>query len=269
LGLIPPFFFDCTVAIGVYDSSHEFQGIASGFLYGDFVEKKEDKSVYKVFLVTNRHVLENRKEVVVRFNPVKSDEDARDYNLVLEENGKPLWLVHPNKDVDIAAIRVNYTLLMEQKIQAAFFYSDKHVADIQKMNELGLMEGDGVYVLGFPLGIVGKKRNVVIARSGSVARIRDTLAEKGLEFLVDAFVFPGNSGGPVVSRAEITAVQGTKSQNASFLIGIVGSYLSYRDVAISRQTGKPRVIFEENSGLSRVHPVDFIIETIRLPQGAD
>jgi hypothetical protein len=36
----------------------------------------------------------------------------------------------------------------------------------------------------------------------------------------------------------------------------------YIDVAISTQTRRPRVTFEENSGLTEVHPVDFIEETI-------
>ena len=43
------------------------------------------------------------------------------------------------------------------------------------------------------------------------------------EFLVDAFVFPGNSGGPVVSKPEALAITGTKSQDYAYLIGIVVS----------------------------------------------
>jgi predicted oxidoreductase (fatty acid repression mutant protein) len=45
-------------------------------------------------------------------------------------------------------------------------------------------------------------------------------------------------------------------------IGIIGEYVPYREVAISAQTGRARVIFEENTGLSKVWSVDFIKEII-------
>lgn len=45
-------------------------------------------------------------------------------------------------------------------------------------------------------------------------------------------------------------------------IGIVGEYVPYQEVAISNQTGRPRVVFEENTGLSKVWSVPFIKEII-------
>lgn len=149
-------------------------------------------------------------------------------------------------------------------MKVAFFTSDQHVANIEKMNELGITEGDFAYVLGFPMGLIGGQRNTVVVRSGSIARIRDVLSKANQTFLVDAFVFPGNSGGPVVSKPEALSIKGTKSQNAAYLIGIVQSYVLYQDVAVSLQTKRPRVVFEENSGLAAVHPVDFIEETIQI-----
>jgi hypothetical protein len=83
-------------------------------------------------------------------------------------------------------------------------------------------------------------------------------------FLIDAFVFPGNSGGPVVSAVDITAITGTKAQNTAYLIGMVKGYVPYDDVAVSQQTGRPRMVSEENSGLAEVIPVDFINETIEF-----
>lgn len=43
-------------------------------------------------------------------------------------------------------------------------------------------------------------------------------------------------------------------------MGLVASYLSYQDIAISQQTGKPRLVSEENSGLANVIPIDAVIE---------
>ena len=75
-------------------------------------------------------------------------------------------------------------------------------------------------------------------------------------------IFPGNSGGPVVNKPEIISVEGTNSVPSPYLIGIVASYLTYTDTAVSKQTGQSRVVFEENSGLAVVIPADYILETI-------
>ena len=105
---------------------------------------------------------------------------------------------------------------------------------------------------GFPMGQVGKERNYTIVRHGSLARVRDAIVGSSESFLVDTLIFPGNSGGPVVIRPEALAVGGTKATQKALLIGIVAGYLPYRDVAVSQQTKRARVIFEENSGLAVV-----------------
>jgi|LGOV01.1.fsa_nt_gb S1-C subfamily serine protease len=264
MALIPPFFPDCVVAIGIEDPSGGRKWIASGFLYGHNITDNEgDTKSYRVYLITNRHVFEKLPTVYLRFNP-RTNEPAREYTLnLLNENGTSLWFPHPNAEIDVAVIPINFNLLQEHAMQAACFQSDLHVANMDKLNELGITEGDFAYVLGFPMGLVGGERNTVIVRSGTIARIRDALVRANQEYLIDAFVFPGNSGGPVVSKPEALAIQGTKSQEAAYLIGIVKSYVSYRDVAVSLQSKRPRVIFEENSGLAAIHPIDFVQEAIK------
>ena len=43
---------------------------------------------------------------------------------------------------------------------------------------------------------------------------------------------------------------------------MVKSYIPYQDTAVSQQTGRTRITFEENSGLAAVEGVQAIIETI-------
>ena len=112
--------------------------------------------------------------------------------------------------------------------------------------------------------MVDAERQYVICRTGIVARIRDLFENKATDFLVDATVFPGNSGGPVILRPEMASLAGTKAISKASLIGIVKSYVPYRDVATSQLTRRPRIVFEENSGLTAVEPVDHILETIEL-----
>jgi len=263
MALIPPFFADCVVAIGVEDQAGARTWAASGFLYGHYLGNNEDGTKrYGVYLVTNRHVFQNLSAAYLRFNP-KTSEPAREYRLdLVDQNGAGLWFPYPNAEVDVAVAPINFQLLREEAMQVSYFRSDEHVANVDKLNELGITEGDFVYVLGFPMGLIGGERNTVIVRSGSIARIRDALARANQEYLVDAFIFPGNSGGPIVSKPEALAIKGTKSQEGAYLIGITKSYVSYRDVAISLQSKRQRVIFEENSGLAAVHPIDFAQEVI-------
>ena len=137
MALIPPFFLDCVVALGVTMSQGPTQWVASGFLYGDPVKQEQQeadstKKQYQVFLVTNRHVLDGPKGLSVRLNP-EATQPAREFEVSLvDEAGKPLWTGHPDQAVDIGVIPVNASFLREEKIKFSFFQSDQHVLNLEK-----------------------------------------------------------------------------------------------------------------------------------------
>ena len=262
MALIPPFFFDSVVAIGFGDDPKS-RYRATGFLYGLFIKNKtKDKNTYSIYLVTNRHVFEGEKVAVLRFNPTGSAA-AREFKVRLKDkDGKPLWFTHDDPEIDVAAIGINARRLQAEGIQFSYFRSDVHVASRAEAVEVGISEGDGVFLLGFPMGLVGETRNVVVVRQGAIARIRDFLEGGSRDFLIDCTVFPGNSGGPVILRPEVTSITGTKPAEKACLLGIVATYIPYEDVAISAQTKQPRIVFQENSGLATVFPVDHINDVV-------
>jgi len=265
MALLPPFMLDAVTAIGVGDDATKRVWVGTGFLYGHF-DKKLDETTksYNVFLVTNKHVLKGRKRIYLKFNSA-NDPTSKDYPVdLLSRNGKERWVGHSQLSVDVAVMPINANALKEELMKYAFIQSDAHVSSISAMKALGVTEGARVFVLGFPMGLVDKVRQYVICRSGCLARVRDLLEGLTEDFMVDATVFPGNSGGPVVLQPEIAAIAGTTPITNANLIGVVKSYVPYHDVAVSQQTGTPRVIFEENSGLAAVEPVDHITETIAL-----
>jgi S1-C subfamily serine protease len=275
---IPPLFVDSVVALGRYQTRvpgqpPEWVTEASGFLYGFAADAETDpaKHMYGVYLVTNRHVLANHNEIAVRLNPVKATDLVKEVSIDLkDERGNDLWVSHPNPAIDVSVVRLNGRWLREQGVQSSFFGNDKHAADRAKLKEIGIAIGDGVFVLGFPMGLTGTaQRSYVIARQGSIARISDALEGAGNTFLIDAFVFPGNSGGPVVSAGNANAIEGTKAQDRAYLIGVVRSYMPYSDVAISQQTGQVRMLLQENSGLAEVIPIDYVNETIVASRAAE
>lgn len=263
MALLAPKFLDCVVAIGFPISDESIRWAATGFFLGRFAGNDEEgRKQYRVFLVTNRHVFEGKNLAKVRFNP-DAESPAGEYDLPLVDNeGTPLWKAHDDNEIDVCIVPIDAGKLQSEGIRVSFFNDDNQVLNLAQCNDLGVCEGDGVYVLGFPMGLVGEQRNYAIVRFGAIARIRDALHGVSKEYLVDILIFPGNSGGPAIIRPEVTAIQGTKPVNATFLIGIVSGYVPYQDVALSQQTGRPRIVFEENSGLASVHPIDYLIEII-------
>ena len=262
MALIPPSFLDCVVSLGMPDPEGVIW-IGTGFIVGHPVKEESGQKQYLTFLVTNKHVLEDRTEIIVRFAHAGLDK-VIDYPVGLSDDSGQIWIGNPSESIDIAAFHINHELLNRDSAVFSFFSLVDHAVGIAEMAEMGVSEGDGVFVLGFPMGIVANQTMNVIARSGSVARIRDVLSMQESSILIDANIFPGNSGGPVILKPELAAIEGTKSINRSALIGIVKSYVPYTDIAVSQQTGNPRVIFEENSGLALVETVDNIRSTVEL-----
>jgi S1-C subfamily serine protease len=227
--------------------------------------------MYEVYLVTNRHVLANHTQIAVRLNPVKATDLVKEITIGLKDDkGNDLWSSHPNPSIDISVIRLNANWLRAQSLHSDFFANDKNIADRAKLLHIGISVGDGVFVLGFPMGLTGLgQRSYVIARKGAIARISDVLDGSATTFLIDSFVFPGNSGGPVVSATSASAITGTKAQDTAYLIGVVRAYLPYTDIAISQQTGQVRMLTQENSGLAEVIPIDYVNETIMASRTAE
>jgi trypsin-like peptidase len=221
--------------------------IGTGFI----VETKNKHLV----LITARHVVTDdadsklltKKNLLYRINqqegPAYLLEDRQ-----LEENGRGNWFLSTTHDL---ACR-----FLEWKTTSKF----RAITQDKFLPKIKLQTGANLLVLGFPLGLRSEEHPNPIARKGMVARAdRDDL-------LADAFVFPGNSGGPVLYEPPIKIMGNglitSPFINDEHLIGLVASYIPYPEVAVSSQSKRPRVIFEENSGLTNVVPVDAIIELL-------
>lgn len=263
MSLFPLHYLGKVVALGVRTESGEIEFSATGFLYTHRVTSRKDgKKGYVTFLVTNRHVVTEKEGIQVRFNrPLGSPPEI--YPIRAKgKDGSSSWTMHPDKEVDVAVLSIDTDVLKSAGIEFSVFTSGMTFArDDSKRNQV--FEGNGVFLLGFPLGLTGDDRNFAIVRSGTFARIQDWLHGRSKTFLIDALVFPGNSGGPVITKPELVSYGGN-AQSRALLIGMVSWYLPYQEVAVSQQTGVRRIVFEENSGLAVVVPIDLIQETVEL-----
>lgn len=73
-------------------------------------------------------------------------------------------------------------------------------------------------------------------------------------------VFPGNSGGPVIYKPEIISIGFRRIET-----GLDWHHRQLPD--LHRNRSEPanrttRIVFEENSGLAVVIPIDYVLETI-------
>lgn len=257
MALLTPSYLDCVVAIGSEDQFGKVHYCGSGFLYG----RHEDRG-YRNFLVTNRHVLNGMSRAVIRVNGPAST-TAQEFTVPLMDDNGATWAAHKEENIDVAAVPLSANIWRKAGISTISLFRDDQ--DVLFKNDPAtnqLYEGDGIFLLGFPLGLVEGPRNYVIVRAGCLARVRDFVAGNADTFLIDVANFPGNSGGPVINKPDVAAVSGTTPVGSSKLMGMVQSYIPYEDIAVSTQTGAPRVIFQENSGLASVIPAERVQEAV-------
>ena len=263
MAIIPDFFLNAVVAIGVDQSKDEKHWIGTGFIVGR--KETDNPTLSTHYIVTNKHVIKNQKYVYVRFNSLGGSL-VKDYRIDLyDEDGKQLFTPHPHEKTDVIALQIlPQTLINDKSIWGSFDLED-HALTLDKMKTTGVQEGSLVYALGFPMDLVDPIK-VPICRLGCISRVSDAfiLKKNNPVFLVDAQTFPGNSGGPIISRPEYISIDGTPNNTSANLIGILSAYIPYRETLYSGQTGNARMIQEENSGLTVVHPVERIQEVVEL-----
>lgn len=230
------------VSIEINREGKEPLPIGTGFLV--------ESSKRRILLVTAKHVILNEEgklkgDLVYRLN----NKQGKSYiisELELEQHGYGTWFLSLKYDLASRFLGIRETSDMT-------FISSENILPQQK-----IQVGAPLLILGFPFGLRSTEYAVPIARRAMVARSEQD------NIIVDGFVFPGNSGGPVVYNPTFKIGSGLVSPlfNYQYLIGLVSKYIPYTDVAVSIQTKRPRITFEENSGLTDVVPTDAIIELI-------
>ena len=264
MALIPVGYLTAVVSLGIV-SSGEYGHRGTGFLYRHPIAQTTEQTTYLSMLVTSAHVAAAARSspTHVRFDS-PSDGSLTVGSIADLTHGD--WFRHPNADV---AVRVVYpkSPLMSGRDAAdtEVFVGDTGTTFAEGVR---LAEGDGVFIIGFPLDLIGKQQNYPIVRFGVVSRIQDWLRGDKTTFLIDAPAFPGNSGGPVIVKPEAIALTGTKAISRALLAGVIKSNIRSRDVAVSQQTGEPRIVFEENTGLTEVVPIELVRETAVLAAAA-
>jgi len=223
---------------------------ATGFLYAFPHSGKATDGIdeyRRLWLVTCKHVIQGlssdgSSEMVVRMNQMNQQNVVKFTIPLQEQENTPRWSLHPSKD--IAVIPTSWQDLEDKGIQWQTFAAKRNAVTRREAIDLGLREGDTVFILGFPTGWREGRQDYPIVRHGVLAQTLGWLKGEHKTFLVDGSGFPGNSGGPVI----VTTPQ------VDALIGMV-----------SKRTLSPLIGgLSETADLIEVIPMEAINETIEF-----
>ena len=240
-----------------------------------FFVSPDEKPPFRAILITAKHVFEsacaNWPTVYMRFENATSNPTGQPQRFPLQicdrktQDDKvvsvPKWISHPT--VDLAGI-IPPPIAPGQTLPSVTVFKSETIAGPEEIKKWEISEGDEVFTISFTPNLVQGRPSSTTVRGGVIANF----SEEQDSFIADSFVFPGNSGSPVVLKP--TAVHLLNNNvtigrvNPALLLGVVVEYVPYIDVALSVQTNRPRVSFEENSGLTRVIRGERVKELLQI-----
>lgn len=194
---------------------------------GFFMSRQLDEQYAKMFLVTNKHVLDpdadarrGMTDLVLHLNVKRAGAvvgDAIAYPL-RADNGESLVREHPDDNVDVLAIDVSNLFLARPDIHCKRATYDL-IVDGPTADGQWITAGDEIFVIGYPSGLRQGATNYPLVRQGIVAtRFGETLVEDVSDgrgnvsqrhtrgFLIDGATIPGSSGSPVVLKQSMDQV---------------------------------------------------------------
>ena len=261
------------VSLGLQDSQSKWTSIGTGFLMAN------DQGSSTV-LVTCRHIVEPESkpgvkkrlpEIWAKTDPSPIVEELYGmseesgwvlFRITLIKSDSTLWTGHPNDSVDIAVFDFPPN---DSKHDQLGRVSDIHYIPDSFCGEFdSLCLAQDVLFVGFPLGLGDVGNPQPLVRSGIVSY----LDKRKKTFMLDAQVFGGSSGSPVVSTGSSRGDRPTMKTRR--LLGIVKGYWPspirlgtlQRDVS---ETAKDTIrVPVENAGLGIVFSADLILETIQI-----
>lgn len=175
---------------------------SSGSGTGFFVEIEPNKETHAplLVLITNKHVVDNAKKLTLVFTVWQGEEPSDEKYRISLDDFRSLWRFHPDKNVDLCALQISIVVSFARRSGKELMISPFSVQQIATKDDYQKMvQGEDVYMIGYPDGIKDTVNNQPIFRRGILATSPRFDFEGNPHFLTDMAVFPGSSGSPVVS----------------------------------------------------------------------
>lgn len=177
------------------------RGTAGQWTGTGFIVRYETTAGTFDLLVTNKHVLAGAAELDVRFVQAGADGQPLQQatQTTIEGFGDDSWLGHPDDQVDVAVMFLGPVVnQMREQGRAPFYraFSVDLMLTSPQADDLDALES--VTFVGYPNGLYDTQSFLPIARRGQTATPIQMNYRGAPAFLIDASVFGGSSGSPVI-----------------------------------------------------------------------
>ncbi len=248
----------------------------TGFLVG----RSAGTDQWRIFLVTNKHVLDQdparraaMASVRLHLNVSRNDVlQAQTIDYPLADASGSRVREHPTSEIDVLVIAA-VPLFNNLKDIANKFVPETMFAPAEKRKELDITAGEEVVVVGYPSGIRQGRTNLPLIRQGIIAtRIGEELHEEEAlpgggtrtrvtrGFLIDGATIPGSSGSPVILKPVAGRHQGNVLMLGSAPPVLLGIVAETRFAPIRVNTG----VIPGFAGLGLAFDVETIVEVLNL-----
>lgn len=253
-----------TVRIESLDESDRVIGIGTGF----FLNKKLEDDKYKVFLVSNKHVLFTTDKI--RISICKSKDDlATEPNIgnfitIPISNIRKITNIHSDNRIDIAVIDITrlFILISEKKL----FFKSISYDMLATFEEEELNIAQNIMFIGYPDNRYDIVNNLPIIRNGLIASHPKYDYNGAKIFIIDGQVFPGSSGSPVMINLTVeswkTGSITIGPQKIRFLGIVAATMIRNNRLEVIDTSTVPDITVEEVIGLGIVYKATALKEIV-------
>ena len=180
-----------TLRIECLDESNKVFSIGTGFLLSRHIGNNE----YKIYLVSNKHVLSVAESINITFTISNNGEPdiGNTINFPIKHT-KQHVVGHPNPKVDVAVFDCTGLFNMYPNKLYFKYVSYEMLSDF---SEEELTVAENVYFVGYPDNRYDSTNNLPLIRTGLISSHPKYDYNGDPVFIIDAQVFPGSSGSPV------------------------------------------------------------------------
>jgi hypothetical protein len=222
-----------TMRLELRERDGSVAGAGTGFL----LRYTKANGIDEVYLITNRHVVEGATQVVGYFTKAAAGGGPDVGNVFWVDLTLPkAWRRHPDSEIDLCALPLSKPLVAIElaKKDSAYFVapSSTMLATHEQLSALDAFLP--IIFVGYPNGIFDVRNFTPLLRQGFTA------SHPALDFcgrpdlVVDASVFPGSSGSPVLAYG----------------LSIKGNVINYRILGVLRS-----VLYADDGGKLEFHDI--------------